>query len=141
MNDYATYYFISVWEDLFGRAIVNHPACAEGRIAFRADQQADGKIPRWTEVLIRPQFRLPKVGGRCYVADFAFWNTRSPKCLLVEIDGPQHIEAEQAGYDKVRDKLLASIGYPTQRFTGEEVLRSPRACLDKAFHRIGWDPA
>ena len=41
--------------------------------------------------------------------------------LLIEVDGPSHLEPGQQEYDKVRTDYLEELGYKVIRFTNDEV--------------------
>jgi very-short-patch-repair endonuclease len=64
------------------------------------------------------KFRRQVVIGR-YIADFA---CRTPKMLVVEVDGETHREA--AAYDGRRTADLQERGYDVIRFTNDDVMRN-----------------
>jgi very-short-patch-repair endonuclease len=41
--------------------------------------------------------------------------------LLIEVDGPSHLEPDQQEYDKLRTEYLEELGYKVIRFTNEDV--------------------
>ncbi|MDA8049639.1 MAG: DUF559 domain-containing protein [Rhodospirillales bacterium] len=55
---------------------------------------------------------------RGYFLDFACYAHR----LVVEVDGAQHEEPEQARHDTIRDAVLARQGFRTLRFAALDVL-------------------
>jgi very-short-patch-repair endonuclease len=57
-----------------------------------------------------------------YIADFAWHEGK----LVVEIDGGQHAQAQQA-YDKRRTSWLQSQGYRVLRFWNNDVMRTPQS--------------
>lgn len=52
--------------------------------------------------------------------------------VVVECDGHAFHDKtpEQAQRDKSRDRALLKMGFPVLRFTGSEIVRDPRACVD-----------
>lgn len=74
----------------------------------------------WTEVrahrLQGVKFRRQTVVGR-YIADFT---CRSPRMLVVEIDGDTHAGRED--YDLVRTRFFETRGYRVLRFTNLDVM-------------------
>ena len=67
----------------------------------------------------RFQFRR-QVPFRGYYLDFVCFRRR----LVIEIDGGQHAEPEQAAHDAVRDAVLAREGFQVLRFWNGEVRRN-----------------
>jgi len=55
---------------------------------------------------------------RSYFLDFVCYTHR----LVIEVDGAQHGEQEQARHDTIRDAVLAREGFRTLRFAAEDVL-------------------
>ncbi len=55
---------------------------------------------------------------RGYFLDFVCYT----HCLVVEVDGAQHGEQEQARHDTIRDAVLAQEGFRTLRFAASDVL-------------------
>src|SRR5512139_3745152 len=41
--------------------------------------------------------------------------------LLIEVDGPSHLEPEQQEYNKLRTEYLEELGYKVIRFTNDDV--------------------
>ncbi|MBL8102531.1 MAG: endonuclease domain-containing protein [Anaerolineales bacterium] len=60
--------------------------------------------------------------------------------LLIEIDGPSHLEKEQKEYDQARTEYLETIGYKVIRFTNDDVRYNIHAVvtaiLEEAEKRI-----
>jgi very-short-patch-repair endonuclease len=82
----------------------------------------DAELKLWNELranrLMNLGFRrqLPIAG---YIVDFAC----SDKRIIVEIDGSQHGEREQAEADAARDRQLQALGWTVIRFWNDDVLR------------------
>jgi very-short-patch-repair endonuclease len=68
--------------------------------------------------------------------DFALISDTGNK-VAVELDGHDFHERtkEQATRDKSRDRRLVELGWTVLRFTGSEVWKDPRACVDQA-HKV-----
>ncbi|HEX2865205.1 MAG TPA: DUF559 domain-containing protein [Deinococcales bacterium] len=64
-----------------------------------------------------------------YVADFAVPSLK----LIVELDGSQHFESE---HDQVRDAWLQARGWRVERFSNEELLRTPLVVLERVRQAI-----
>lgn len=73
------------------------------------------------------------IGYEPYVPDFEL--SRGNELLIVELDGHDFHEKsrEQAEHDKRRDRWFAAKGLRVIRFTGSEVWRNARACIDEAL--------
>ncbi len=89
----------------FARRLRNQPTGAENRLwlHLRAGQ-VDGHKLR----------RQPVLGP--YVVDFICFARR----LIVELDGPQHLEEAAAEHDVRRTAWLAGRGYRVMRFRNHE---------------------
>ena len=72
------------------------------------------------------KFRRQVVIGH-YIADFA---CRTPKMLIVEVDGDTH--AERGAYDAARTRFLEARGYQVIRFNNSDVMTN----LDGVMFRI-----
>ena len=72
-----------------------------------------------------PQYRVES-----YRIDFAL-----PECKLgIEIDGHEsHKSKEQRAHDAQKDRLLSLQGWTILRFTGSEVFRDTRACVEEVL--------
>ena len=90
----------------FARGLRNNPTGAERNLwnALRAQQLAGDK------------FRRQAVIGR-YVVDFVCFSHK----LVVELDGPQHLEDEARQRDKGRTFWLESQGFRVIRFRNHEL--------------------
>ena len=71
------------------------------------------------------QFRRQHQIG-CYFADFFCYKAK----LIVELDGSQHYEKEQADYDRLRTAFLQKEGYCVMRFSNLDVMRNFRSVCD-----------
>ena len=60
-----------------------------------------------------------------YIVDFICLTHK----LIVELDGPGHLEPDQADYDNGRTAYLQELGYRILRFTNEQALTLPRRVL------------
>ncbi|MGD0144739.1 MAG: endonuclease domain-containing protein [Rhizomicrobium sp.] len=57
--------------------------------------------------------------------------------LVVELDGSQHADGEQAKHDEVRSKWLSERGYRVLRFWNVDVLKNPESVIDAITNAIG----
>jgi very-short-patch-repair endonuclease len=105
----------------FARALRNEPTDAESRLwHFLRDQQLRGrKFCR--------QARAPSVadGRGPYVVDFVCFADK----LVVELDGPQHLDPEAVEHDKRRTNWLAARGFRVLRFRNQELDENIRAVV------------
>jgi len=63
-----------------------------------------------------------------YRVDFILRDAR----LIIELDGhAYHSSPEQLEKDAIRQRYLSRAGYTVIRFTGREVKRAPKACVDE----------
>ncbi len=87
----------------------------------------------WTRLrgrqLLGIQFYRQRPIGN-YIVDFFAPTTK----LVIEVDGSQHGEAEQAEKDKRRDAYLAAIGLTVLRFNSREVIKETDAVVN-VIHR------
>lgn len=60
-----------------------------------------------------------------YIIDFVCLTHK----LIVELDGPGHLEPDQADYDQGRTAYLMELGYRILRFTNEQALNLPKRVL------------
>lgn len=56
--------------------------------------------------------------------------------LLIEIDGPSHLEKEQEEYDKARTEYLETLGYKVIRFTNDDVRYSIHAVVTAILEEV-----
>ena len=62
-----------------------------------------------------------------YIADFAIHAAK----LVIEVDGPMHMEARQREKDLVRDDWLKRVGYRIIRFRTGEVRDAWSDCAER----------
>ncbi len=67
-----------------------------------------------------------------YIVDFYSAKGR----LVVEVDGSQHMEDEQAERDWERDVYLESIGLVVLRFNSREVLKETDAVMEVIYRTL-----
>jgi very-short-patch-repair endonuclease len=108
---------------------------------FRADHpvaRADGAIAWLPEfVFLYQQLIVPTPRGD-YRLDFAIKDHNRRVALAIEADGHDFHDRtpEQAQRDKSRDRALMEIGFPVLRFTGREIRRDPRRCVDDVLANL-----
>jgi very-short-patch-repair endonuclease len=61
--------------------------------------------------------------------------------LAVELDGGQHAEEENKGYDKIRTDYLKSIGVEVMRFWNNEVLQNTEGVLEEITKKLTPPPS
>ena len=90
----------------FARALRNQPTDSEKRLwrLLRAQQLKGHKFRRQAAI-------------GAYIVDFVCFSHR----LIVELDGPQHVEAEAVEHDTRRTEWLASRGFRVLRFRNQEL--------------------
>ena len=99
----------------FARALRNQPTDAEKRLwHFLRAQKLRGR-----------KFRCQAAIGP-YVVDFVCFTDK----LIVELDGPQHLEPEAIEHDERRTSWLASRGFRVVRFRNQELDENIRAVVD-----------
>jgi very-short-patch-repair endonuclease len=92
-------------------------------------QLTDAELKLWNELrahrLMGLAFRrqMPIAG---YIVDFAC----ASKKLIVELDGSQHGEAENASADRIRTVKLQALGWTVLRFWNDDVIRDIDAVCD-----------
>ena len=62
-----------------------------------------------------------------YVVDFVCFSRK----LIVELDGPQHLEPDAAGHDQRRTDWLAARGFHLIRFRNQELDENINAVVDE----------
>ena len=109
---------------------VNRPPSKQ--IAFSRDlrkRSTDAEVALWRALRSREmqglKFRRQHPRGR-YILDF-FCVERG---LVIELDGSQHFEAEQAVYDAARTRFLEAEGLQVLRFDDRQVLTEMDAVLE-----------
>ena len=102
----------------FARAQRNQPTDAEKRLwhFLRAQQLRDRKFRR--QAAIGP-----------YIVDFVCFANK----LIVELDGPQHLDPEAVKHDNQRTNWLTARGFRVVRFRNQELDDNIRAVV----HAIG----
>jgi very-short-patch-repair endonuclease len=68
-----------------------------------------------------------------YIVDFYC----SAAKLVIEVDGGQHFEAQNAGYDRRRDEFLKSQGLNVIRFTNLDVLKNIDGVVQAIIEKVG----
>ena len=77
------------------------------------------------------QFYRQKPIGK-YIVDFVAPRTK----LVVEVDGSQHMEAEQAEKDEHREAYLAAVGLKVLRFNSRDVIVETDAVVEVIYHTM-----
>jgi very-short-patch-repair endonuclease len=105
----------------FARALRNQATDAEKRLwnFLRAQN------------LRRRKFRRQAAIG-AYVVDFVCFTDK----LIVELDGPQHLDPEAVEHDKRRTAWLAARGFRILRFRNQELDESIRAVVESIGRAI-----
>jgi len=67
-----------------------------------------------------------------YIVDFICYEIK----LVIELDGGQHMDPEQASKDKLRDQWLRSQGYRVIRFWDSEIFKNLSGVLEKIRARL-----
>jgi very-short-patch-repair endonuclease len=99
----------------FARALRNQPTDAETRLwrLLRAQQLRGIKFRR--QAAIGP-----------YTVDFVCFSQK----LIIELDGPQHVDPPAADYDARRTEWLSSRGFQVLRFRNQELDENIQAVVD-----------
>lgn len=89
------------------------------------------------QVTIKPQRELT-LDGNAYKIDFLVEATDNSAAIAIEIDGHQFHEKtpQQARRDRERERTIVRHGYTIFRFTGSEVFRNPRKCVEEVIALI-----
>lgn len=56
--------------------------------------------------------------------------------LCIEVDGPSHLEPEQAEHDAARTAYLVELGYHVIRFTNEEIRKDLNSIVDEIVRQV-----
>ncbi len=109
--------------------VLNRKETRGSRKALRQNQ-TDAERVLWSKLRNKQVnglkfFRQYGVGR--YIADFYCPKIR----LAVEVDGGQHYMDEATAYDFIREKMFASLGIRTVRFSNIEVLNELDGVLEK----------
>jgi very-short-patch-repair endonuclease len=84
-----------------------------------------------TQKLRGHKFRRQAAIGS-YIVDFACFSAK----LVIELDGPQHLESGAAWHDERRTNWLASRGFQIIRFRNQELDESVHAVIDAIEHAL-----
>jgi very-short-patch-repair endonuclease len=105
----------------FARSLRNEPTSAEKQLwrFLRANQLRGHKFRR--QAAIGP-----------YVVDFICFAMK----LIIELDGPQHLEPGAIEHDERRTAWLAARGYHIIRFRNQELDENIHAVVDVIEHAI-----
>ena len=78
------------------------------------------------------------VNGTTYKIDFVVEAPNGEMKLAIELDGHDFHEKtkEQAARDRQRERTIVKQGYTIFRFTGSEVFRNPRKCVEEVIEMI-----
>src|SRR5262245_40403610 len=90
----------------FARTLRNHPTTAEARLwhFLRAEKLRNQKFRR--QCAIGP-----------YIVDFVCFSAK----LIIELDGPQHLDPEAIEIDQRRTNWLTARGFRIVRFRNQEL--------------------
>jgi very-short-patch-repair endonuclease len=93
-------------------------------------------------VKIQPQRKL-NIEGVDYTIDFLVQSADKRLKLGIELDGHEFHERtkEQAARDKARERKIVRQGYTILRFTGSEVFRNPRKCVNEVLDFLTSPPS
>jgi very-short-patch-repair endonuclease len=99
----------------FARGLRNQPTDAERRLwhFLRAEKLRGYKFRRQAAI-------------GSYVVDFVCFSAK----LIVELDGPQHLEPDAVRHDERRANWLGSRGFRVLRFRNQELDESIHAVVD-----------
>jgi very-short-patch-repair endonuclease len=105
----------------FARTLRNQPTVAEKHLwqFLRAEK------------LLGRKFRRQAAIGT-YIVDFVCFTDK----LIVELDGPQHLDPEAIEHDKRRTTWLAARGFHIIRFRNQELDENIQAVLDAIARAI-----
>ena len=94
------------------------------------ENMTDAERHLWAKIRMKQlkgcQFYRQKPIGD-YIVDF-FCNRAK---LVVEVDGGQHFSEEMAGYARIRDEYMSSLGLKVMRFTNAEVLKDIEGVVER----------
>ncbi|HEV7158461.1 MAG TPA: DUF559 domain-containing protein [Caulobacteraceae bacterium] len=71
-----------------------------------------------------------------YILDFACFSAR----LVIEVDGSQHLEGDQAVSDRVRDAALVRAGFRVLRIGNGEINTNLEGVLETIVHLLSTPP-
>lgn len=115
--------------------LMNRPLFKERRRQLRKDQ-TDSENCLWRYLRNKQMaghkfFRQYGVGP--YILDFYCPKSR----LAIELDGSQHLEADQKKYDEERTKYLGTLSIRVIRFWSNDVLRNTAGVLEEILAAVG----
>ena len=88
-------------------------------------------------------YRIPRtVSAGSFDVDFVVYSEKENKRLCgIEIDGHEFHEKtkEQATHDKKRERAIVLSGLTILRFTGSEIVRKCKSCIDEVKQFITLD--
>jgi very-short-patch-repair endonuclease len=95
----------------------------------------DSENRLWSKIrgrkILDVQFYRQKPIGD-YIVDFY-----APKVkLVVEVDGSQHLDAESAAKDRLRDEFMGRLGLKVLRFNSMEVLKETESVLETIYRAM-----
>lgn len=77
------------------------------------------------------------IRGISYVPYARVWPPEFQATICVECDGKEfHTTKEQKEYDERRDKYFSENSIKTLRFTGEDITKNSKFCVDEIIHTI-----
>jgi very-short-patch-repair endonuclease len=96
----------------------------------------DAERKLWSAIRMKqirglPFYRQKPIGN--YVVDFYCPAAK----LVIEVDGGQHFEAQNAEYDRRRDEFLKSQGLNVIRFTNLDVLKNIDGVVQTIIEKVG----
>ena len=113
--------------------VYNHRLKAKAR--WLRTNPTDAELHLWQRLrrkqILGVQFYRQKPIGN-YIADFYAPAVR----LVVELDGSQHLERGQAGYDVRRTRDLGQQGVTVLRFDDRQALLETESVLEMIFHAV-----
>ena len=98
----------------------------------------EGDSPVGEGLFMFPQYVVGKyradfvIRGMGYRPTLRVWPPKIQATIAVECDGKEfHSTPEQKEHDKEREKYFMNNGIKTIRFTGSEIYKNPRFCVDQ----------
>lgn len=80
---------------------------------------------------------VPQFAWSYYRSDWAVLDNTRTGALLIECDGKAfHSSPEQKAHDAKKDTAARDYGYLTMRFTGSQIHRDARGCVQKIFDAV-----
>jgi very-short-patch-repair endonuclease len=96
------------------------------------------KIEARLGVTLTPQQKVV-IGHREYHVDFVVTKPGHQLNIAIELDGHEFHERtkEQAAKDRARERALTVANFTVVRFTGSEIIKNPRRCVEETVTLIG----